>query len=378
MGKLNFIIEFIQEKEYKVFLDGVFVGNNFFIHSDKGLEVFIEKVDYLKHLSIEDLLFNGVIFKSWDITDDSFLKKEVFKIQVETDKLFFEGFEDFGDKTRVVFENKESCYVLTEFDLVQWDFQFPFNTFIDKLEENCNKNKYLENFKKESITDDFIFKVMIALNMNMTSKLGQVKAIFDFLLENYGRELDNTLSNLPYKSHQNNLANTFTFPPEIQSSCEQYLIYFATFLKDIGIHAETNVESKAHETLFTVIPKDGEEALDRIKKALQVYLKLPESPEFETIASEFSDVGVQQLVSQVHFLKSQLALGKTMIQMKDATIEALQLTNFQQKEIIQSHQNTKENEEELAGGLIKANEVKGPGFTINLPELLRRIKRKFT
>lgn len=355
MGKPNWVID---KEQKKVFWDGEFLGNVIGdLDSQKG--------DYELELDFHNLN----ILVNYRI--DEILKKDFYFLLVELKKDFL-AYSDWLMKIDLYFGRNESQFIYLDIDIQEWDQPFTFKTFFEKLKSNLEFDQIISVESEDVIT---ALADSLMLRIKIIDKNKNIKDLCDSILMTLKSRLNLVIMELILK--QDSLTNTFTFPPEIQSSCEQYLIYFATFLKDIGINAETNIESKTHETLFTVIPANGEEALDKIKEALQVYLSLPESPEFETVASEFTDVGVQQLASQVYFLKSQLALGKTMIQMKDATIEALQLTNYQQKEIIQSHQTKEKNEEELAGGLVKANEVKVIGFTFDLPELLRRIKRKF-
>ena len=64
------------------------------------------------------------------------------------------------------------------------------------------------------------------------------------------------------------VALQFEFPDEVRVSCEQYLLYFAQFLKDLGVGADTAITSEAGHVLFTVTPTNEKEALDRIRDAL--------------------------------------------------------------------------------------------------------------
>lgn len=76
----------------------------------------------------------------------------------------------------------------------------------------------------------------------------------------------------------NTIVCFFNFPLRIQIQCEQYLLYFAQFLQDIGINATSNLKEKVGKVLFSVTPTDDIEGLDKIRKALAVYLSLPSSP----------------------------------------------------------------------------------------------------
>lgn len=358
MEKSNLVID--KERE-KVFLNGEIIGSVTGLFSVNCMvRIHEENVNRLNKMTIIDFFNNDV--------DD---------LRFTLGKNFFIPFEYslFGE-VNIIFLKESNFYIkimlnnrfLAEIPLTE-------RSFYEKLNKSLSNHNLFEIESEQMDYLEFGFEI----GVKKVAELMDIPSLFFDIKKSLKHSFRITFFEIEQgtKTKLSELTNTFTFPPEIQSSCEQYLIYFATFLRDIGINAETNIESKAHKTLFTVIPKDGEEALDKIKEALQMYLSLPESPEFETVASEFTDVGVQQLASQVYFLKSQLLMANSAIQMKDATIQSLNMTNYQQTSIIESHQTNEKNEEEIAGGLVKVGEVKVPGFTFDLAELLRRIKRKF-
>src|SRR5207248_1798988 len=76
----------------------------------------------------------------------------------------------------------------------------------------------------------------------------------------------------------NSVVMSFDFPEEIKVPCEQYLIYFAQFLKDLGVEANTSLTHEAGQVLYTVTPINKHQALDKIYQALNVYLHLSSSP----------------------------------------------------------------------------------------------------
>ena len=65
--------------------------------------------------------------------------------------------------------------------------------------------------------------------------------------------------------------------------------------------------------------------------------------------------------------------------MKDAAIESLKLSNYQYKQLVNDGQSGKglSEEETLIKGVLSVTKVEGKGFVINLPEILRRLKRRF-
>lgn len=60
----------------------------------------------------------------------------------------------------------------------------------------------------------------------------------------------------------------FDFPAAVRAPCEQYLLYFVEFLRDLGVEAEANLQHDAGRVLFSISPRSGKEALDKIREAL--------------------------------------------------------------------------------------------------------------
>jgi hypothetical protein len=198
----------------------------------------------------------------------------------------------------------------------------------------------------------------------------------------------NAQKQLSAKADRNTLVTLFGFPLEVSTACEQYLLYFVQFLRDLGIKADASIKHEAHQVLFSVTPEDGAEALDRIREALDIYLRLPDSPEFATQAPAYGDIAVQQLQANIFHLKGQLAVAGAVLQAKNAQIEALQLSNFTYQQLLATQQQaatlpllppgtSEADVEPLVPGVIEVTKYEGKGFTVNLPELLRRLKRSF-
>ncbi len=123
----------------------------------------------------------------------------------------------------------------------------------------------------------------------------------------------------------------FQFPEEMKTACKQYLLYFSQFLADIGISAKTELKEELNHTLFKVILVDKNESLDKIREALNIYLNAPAENDIQTQISNQKDIAVQQWEANIYHLKSQLVLAQSVIQAKNATIETLQLSNYQYK-----------------------------------------------
>jgi hypothetical protein len=182
------------------------------------------------------------------------------------------------------------------------------------------------------------------------------------------------------------LVALFQFPPEVRTACEQYLVYFGQFLQDLGIRATTELKEQACGILFTVTPESGPEALERIQEALDLYLRMPESPDFDAEATRHTDVAVQQYAANVYHLRSQLALAQALLETKNATIESLQAANLHYKQLLGTNAQSQgqlasasagetQGDEPTLGGAITITPYVGKGFQLNLPFILRKLRR---
>ncbi|HEX7860282.1 MAG TPA: hypothetical protein VF773_08165 [Verrucomicrobiae bacterium] len=177
------------------------------------------------------------------------------------------------------------------------------------------------------------------------------------------------------KSRNTAITRFFSFPPEIKTSCEQYLLYFIQFLEDLGIKAKAELREDARKVLFSITPSDGPGALESIRQALEIYLRLPGMPNFGNVAGHYPNVAVRQLHANILHLESQLLLAKASSDAKDAVIEALQLTNYQYKQAISSQEKPADKQEALVGDTIHVTKLEGKGFVVDLPLILKRLKR---
>jgi hypothetical protein len=176
------------------------------------------------------------------------------------------------------------------------------------------------------------------------------------------------------------LVQAFNFPPLVRPAAEQYLLYFAQFLADLGIGADVDLKHNASQLLFSVTPTDpsaGREALARIRDALDIYLELPSDTSFPTVASYENDIAVRHLEAQVQFLRSQLSMATATMQMKDAVIEALRLSNFQYRKMLPNTSEENVDTEPIISGLLSVTDIEGKGIKLHLAEIVRRLKRRF-
>jgi len=157
-------------------------------------------------------------------------------------------------------------------------------------------------------------------------------------------------------------------------------LYFGQFLQDLGVRAETALTHDAGEVLFTVTPTDQQEALGKIKDALDLYLELPSSPISDTINES---IAVQRLESTVLRLRSDLKLAAAELQAKDATIKAQNLTiGILNGDVLLNSVREitprPDDKEQVISGIVSLSTYKEKGVEINLGEMFRRLKKFFT
>lgn len=192
------------------------------------------------------------------------------------------------------------------------------------------------------------------------------------------------LQRLAEFSRQDTLVTAFDFPMEIRAPCEQYLLYFGQFLRDLGIPARTHIREEAGQVLFGVTPQDGREALHRVREALGIYLELAELGDLRT-GQGVMELPVQQLLANIHHLRSQLHLQSAVLQAKDTTIEAQRALLAYQEQLlggrvltsgVQGPAGAQQDSETILGGTVAITRLSGKGYEINLPEIFRRLRAR--
>ena len=185
------------------------------------------------------------------------------------------------------------------------------------------------------------------------------------------------------------LVAMFDFPADVRVSCEQYLLYFVEFLKDVGVDAQADLTHDAGRALFSVTPKDGAQALDRIREALECYLELPAASDFGDMNALVADPRVQQLMANIQHLRGQLYLANASLQFKDATIAQFAAANATAPQALQpdvlksslrlldSSKSKIDDEEEIVAGIVFVSTFHAKGVSVNLAELYRRFRQKF-
>lgn len=249
-------------------------------------------------------------------------------------------------------------------------------------EQRWDKPFYLEHFSKKLDT-----AIVQYANANRINSIGiaprhgnsmfftfndlhcPIKNNIECALGHFGIIIDDVINQLTTTNGV--FIAKFNLAPEIKTACTQYLTYFTQFLTDIGIDATSETKEDAGRILFSVKPKDTSTALITIQEALQVYTNLPFS-NFQKYSYDTNDTAIKQLEANINHLKEQIALSVATMKTSKA-IELLALNNYKSN----SENLTVKNEEKILWGIVTLKELEGKGISINIPELYRRLKRKF-
>lgn len=202
------------------------------------------------------------------------------------------------------------------------------------------------------------------------------------------REITNVVERtLASRPRSDAIVVSFDFPEEVRIPCEQYLLYFIQFLKDLGVEATSELSHKAGQVLFTVVPTDKRDALDKIRTALEIYACLPAST-IVNFPEASNDVAMEKLAENVHYLKRQLHLSLKLLQGQEAVIQTQQFIIDHPQHALNGHviiesfvqeasPSQNEEKEELLGGTVAITKYKGKGFEIDLPKVVKWLRRLF-
>jgi hypothetical protein len=277
---------------------------------------------------------------------------------------------EFGDENRKVrilrFELRA--------DWEDWARPYSIAQYAEALAEATKlradlKVNYYES--EEFITNGFGFKCEFS---SLTEVVEKEVQDWSNRIKIICKEAETSLSQALRK---NSVVTWFDFPQPVRTSCEQYLLYFVQFLEDLGIEASSEIKEEASKVLFSVTPNDGPTALEQVRQALNIYLRLPGMPDFETSANQHPNLAVQQLQANILHLQSQVILAKASLQAQGATIEMLELSNFQYRQLLSAERKTDNLSEPLLGDAVHLTKIEGKGVMIDLPLILKRLKRAF-
>ncbi|MFN0139291.1 MAG: hypothetical protein ACKVQW_04295 [Pyrinomonadaceae bacterium] len=192
-------------------------------------------------------------------------------------------------------KHKEGTTFEVEFepDVENWKYPYSYNDYYTRFRQICET--------------EFGERVLFGVGGIKTKFMSVIDAVLNNLsiaeeveknLEQFVEIHKITLKQLEQEQFKNSLLTSFSFPDELKAPCEQYLLYFAQFLRDLGINATPNLKEEAGKVLFSVTPNDDIEAFDKIREALSIYLHLPSSP--IVYDDSFAAMRLQQEVENLH------------------------------------------------------------------------------
>jgi hypothetical protein len=171
---------------------------------------------------------------------------------------------------------------------------------------------------------------------------------------------------------------SFQFEESVKIACQQYLLYFGEFLADVGVPAKTALREDAGRILFSVVPKNEQDALSAIGEALDIYLSLPSAPIRQSVDD---DIEVLKLAANIQHLRAQLNLAKAMLHTQEATISAQKraLDLYDRLDAPRELQRPSPDpdREEFFGGTVSLTRFVGKGFEVSFAEIFRQLRQKF-
>jgi hypothetical protein len=255
-------------------------------------------------------------------------------------------------------------------DFSRWNRRYPPTEFIPALHSELARHGITPG------KDEHYDSVLEDVDVPLRAAVAQITK----LMLDVEQEVDKRLS---VEVRSDALVSYFEFPPELRAPCEQYLAYFAQFLRDMGIESRTELRHEASGVLFSVTPTDGNSSLARVRDALDAYLAAPSAVDVSTNTAAFPDPAAQQYLATIFHLKSQLMLANATLQAKNATIELLSAQMQFQKvlpgnaaEQTTRRVSTSNDELTVLGGAVTIENVRVKGLRINLPEILRKLTRR--
>jgi len=296
---------------------------------------------------------------------------------------------EFSDNTCVLFyPNVKPDNYLSFFYIGRKNYtihyRVSFELVWERWTEDINISKVFTQFKqsdfdKKYTTDigeldtGFFFQLIFQTTTN-ESFTEQINSAVEY----FGRAFKQIIASI---SNPDTFISQFKFPNEYKHIFTQYLTYFGKFLEDLGIAGEVSIEQKDGKTILKVASDQKQENLDQINAALLSYISLP-SADISTIVKPTPDlesqIRLQQLMSAVDHMKSQLNLSKAMISVKDREIELLHATNNQLRTSFipraELSSDLTDYWEPLEGVKIKA--LRGSFYEIDIPLWVKKIKNR--
>ena len=284
---------------------------------------------------------------------------------------------------------EEQATLLLVMDKVsRWRRSYSFDEYFEALNQ-ASKNSLsttlvVEGPRPEEAKGLMPFDVFIVslLDINREASL---KEQLEQRLNDFRNLHETVVSQLEVKYPTDTLEVSFDFPEEVRVPCEQYLLYFVEFLRDLGVDATAELRHVAGEALFAITPTDKATALDNIRTALETYLMLPSSP-LDTDSIVEYEIAAQRLAANVDHLKGQLRLKHAELVLANATIQTQQVTIdylLSGDIILQSVKDVTprtihEDKEMVLGRAVALTKIDKYGVEVNLAEIFRKLRRLFS
>ncbi|WP_342535467.1 hypothetical protein MHI04_07220 [Lysinibacillus sp. FSL K6-1151] len=313
------------------------------------------------------------------------IPKEIWKLE-----LYYPlDFTEFINEIEVGRDYRNSENIEVNFklymDIERWKKPFSIEEFSKTMEEtvfkyNDKKIKWVQ--EDEEFASNGCHISCLDFNKNET-----IKSVLERNLPLIKDIIERVEILLIEKTREGSVVSFFDFPEHVRVPCEQYLVYFVEFLKNIGIDATTEISHKTGKVLFSVTPESKETALEQIREALDIYLQLPNNFTNTNFMSIQMEPKEQQLIANIQHLNGQLMLANALAQTQNGIIQSQRITIEQQQRFVDSTIlqqslliNTKNDDsidkEEILGGSISLINIEGKGFQINLPSIYRWLRDK--
>lgn len=262
-----------------------------------------------------------------------------------------------------------------------WKHLWSIKEYVEEFRQVVERNKALEISWSE---EEELIPIVPSFTLHLPAVEDATLTIEEVTSSHLGtvNQLHESVeASLVAKLRGDSVVMQFDFPEEVKVPCEQYLLYFVQFLKDLGVEARAELQHEAGQVLFAVTPADKDEALDKIRLALETYLRLSASPITESSIN--NEIAVQRLTGEIQALQSRLTLARAEIQYKDKAIDAMQFVIDRQRlsgdVMVESLKNVTpkppdKDKEAVLGGIVEITKYEGKGVNVNFAELFRRFR----
>lgn len=203
-----------------------------------------------------------------------------------------------------------------------------------------------------------------------------------YLLSFGENAINDITEELKFIGASQSLITYFKLPDNYIVPFTQYLVYFQQFLSDLGIDVSSDIKYQSNKLLLKIIPLNEDQNLNDIANLLTKFISTAESNNLDIVFNDFKDISavqwkhvIKNMQTEIKFLTQLLEQKSAIIENKNSSIELLELTNLQYKQLIKTSKISQE-KEDVIPNILSVKKFDGKFFSINLPELLRMLKRK--